>query len=525
MKKTLLSLYTLALCSSVAVAQDYNFALVKDICNGCDGRPGMMYLSDNKIFFAATSAGKTATWVTDGTEAGTQMLKQVMPNGFKAFGGKVYFNGDDGTTGSELWVTDGTPGGTNLLKDINQLPQGSSSPTEFTELNGKLYFSASDGNNGTELWVTDGTTAGTTQVKDINNGAAGSNPRYMTVMGNMVYFAAENGGDIELWKSDGTSGGTTQVKDINPIGQSNPASLVVYNNMLYFSAFDGANGRELWTSDGSEAGTTMFKDIDAGGGSSTPQLFTINNGKLFFTANTAANGRELWISDGTPSGTVMVKDIDPSTSAVGSFDMVAFNNSVYFQKSDGGANENLWMSDGTAAGTQKVTGDCYAPSQLTVFGDKLYFIGVSNDGSNTLTQLWQTNGTTAGTKMVRPAGNTVTNSLGGAELTPLGDHLYFSAKYDEGTGYELWSMYAFPTSVEAVAKHDAITIYPNPATNVLHIQKGNNVVTAVSIYAITGQMLLQTTQTDIDINMLPSGNYFVHVVANGTLSAHKLVKQ
>jgi hypothetical protein len=183
------------------------------------------------------------------------------------------------------------------------------------------------------------------------------------------------------------------------------------------------------------------------------------------------------------------------------------------------------MSDGTNAGTQKVTGDCFAPSQLTVFGDRLYFIGVSTDGPNTLTQLWQTNGTSAGTKMLQPQSNPVTNSLGGSELQPLGDHLFFSAKYVEGTGYELWSMYGFPTKVEELAKQDAITIYPNPATNMLHIQRGNSSISLVRILSITGQTLLQTQQADIDITMLPAGTYFVHIMADGNLSTHKLVKQ
>ena len=525
MKKSLLTLFTIALCSYGAKAQDYSFSLVKDICSSCDGRPGNMYEFGGKIYFSATNAGKIETWVSDGTTAGTVMLQAVSPAEFFAYNGKVYFRGDDGTNGAELWVTDCTPGGTQMLKDINTAAQASSFPENFVAFNNKLYFSASDGVNGKELFASDGTAAGTVMVKDINNGIANSNPKYFTELNGNLYFQAENANDIELWKTNGTAAGTQLVKDINPIGQSAPANLIVYNNMLYFNAYDGANGRELWVSDGSEAGTVMFKDIDAGSGASAPQLFTICNSKLFFTANTAATGRELWVSDGTEPGTVMVKDIDPTTSAIGSFEMVSFNNKVFFQKSDGGATENLWMSDGTAPGTQKVTADCYAPSQLTVFGDRLYFIGVSTDGPNTLTQLWQTNGSTAGTKMLQPQNNPVNNSLGGSNLQPLGDHLYFSAKYDEANGYELWSMYGFPTAVQQLAKEEGVNIYPNPATNALHIYKGSHNIKSVKIFSITGQSLIQTAQTDIDITGLPAGTYFVHILADGKLSAHKLVKQ
>jgi tyrosinase len=49
------------------------------------------------------------------------------------------FDGDDGTTGRELWVTDGSTAGTTLLKDINPGP-GDSSPRDFAALARKAKY-------------------------------------------------------------------------------------------------------------------------------------------------------------------------------------------------------------------------------------------------------------------------------------------------------------------------------------------------------------------------------------------------
>src|SRR5205823_2224551 len=152
--------------------------------------------------------------------AGTVLVKDIGPSGARGLyhltnvNGILYFSGHDGFVpgghGSELWRSDGTTAGTVLVKDIN--PGGSSYPSLLTPVNGTLFFRASDGIHGYELWKSDGTTAGTVMLKDINPGSASSYPRGLTNVNGTLYFDATGAipGD-ELWKSDGTTAGTTLV--------------------------------------------------------------------------------------------------------------------------------------------------------------------------------------------------------------------------------------------------------------------------------------------------------------------------
>ncbi len=86
------------------------------------------------------------------------------------FNGKYYFTGSTADAGKELWLTDGTQAGTMMVKDINP-GSGGSNPDALMVAgpkgNEKLYFAADDGEHGIELWVSDGTAAGTNMVADL----------------------------------------------------------------------------------------------------------------------------------------------------------------------------------------------------------------------------------------------------------------------------------------------------------------------------------------------------------------------
>jgi ELWxxDGT repeat protein len=401
------------------------------------------------------------------------------PSQMVAIGSTTYFAANDGVHGIELWKSDGTAAGTTLVKDIDPGSVGSG-PLWLTNVNGTLFFRAGDRVNGTELWKSDGTATGTVLVKDIRPGSASSHLTYLTNVNGTLFFSANDGTNgTELWKSDGTAAGTTLVKDIYPgtkqsywwgyggdkyyfdhPNSSSPNNLTNVNGTLFFTANDGVNARELWKSDGTAAGTVLVKDIYVGSTSSSPNNLTNVNGTLFFSARSFINEEELWKSDGTAAGTTLVKDINPGNNSSSPGNLTNVNGTLFFSANDGTNGTELWKSDGTAAGTTLVKdispgsgwmgnwyGYFYAPfssypGNLTNVNGTLFF--TAYDGTNGW-ELWKSDGTAAGTNLVKdifPGSHYVEwygyfpNSSYPGNLTNVNGTLFFTA--DDGTGTKLW---------------------------------------------------------------------------------------
>ena len=66
------------------------------------------------------------------------------PQNFTDVGSNVFFTANNAANGRELWKSDGTAAGTGLVKDI-RLGSIGSNPARLTNVNGRLMFAASDG--------------------------------------------------------------------------------------------------------------------------------------------------------------------------------------------------------------------------------------------------------------------------------------------------------------------------------------------------------------------------------------------
>ncbi|MBL8112293.1 MAG: hypothetical protein JNK60_05375, partial [Acidobacteria bacterium] len=251
------------------------------------------------LFDGLSSASGTEPWISDGTAAGTHVLKDVVPgpgSGLQseivAGGSTAYFVGGD--SWHELWKTDGTEAGTTPILEM-------SSPYYVLvgQIDGTLYFFAYSADSYRwSLWRSDGTAAGTREVRSLGDGALSRDPvNRPVVSGSRVYFA-HGEGDTRLFSSDGTHAGTLPLSlpvprvdfsavpggvafgwesgvgftDGTPegtrslgtasprLGRDRAESFVRLGSMILFSGWDADHGYELWRAD-LEGGGRMFYTV------------------------------------------------------------------------------------------------------------------------------------------------------------------------------------------------------------------------------------------------------------------------
>ncbi|MDC0710840.1 hypothetical protein POL68_20360 [Stigmatella sp. ncwal1] len=494
---------------------------------------GEMVAFNGALFFG----GYQGLWKSDGTVASQVQTFEGKVGSFATLGGALFFAGTHGSFGTELWTSDGTAAGTHLLKDLVPGPEGSLL-RELLAWNGGLYFTASTSLGTRGLWRSDGTAAGTLVLKTWAEaegsflekshsftpvgsallftvperpedffpsitwrtvgtakgtremGGAWTGTRSsqsltqpLATVGDSVYFAASDGSPGEtLWKSDGTPTGTVPLRTFSQLTEAGgsweePPDAVRVGGTLFFKAEDGAHGFELWKSDGTAFGTVLVKDIVPGPESSYVGDFTELNGVLFFTAVDALFEWSLWRSDGTEGGTFPLKKgpFSDLTVVNGTLYMtvsaeedgigaalwksdgtlegtslvkmpisgrysylsrpVAVEGTLFFSAGDGEGDVQLWKSDGTAGGTVPVkTGfDCIETLYSASLHGRVFFLAC--DATHGY-ELWRSDGTAAGTGLLKDIQPGPGNSIPHA-LTRVGERLVFVA-YDEAHGMELW---------------------------------------------------------------------------------------
>jgi ELWxxDGT repeat protein len=284
--------------------------------------PGVVLSPGLLVFAADDGVHGRELWASDGTEAGTRLVLDINPRtlpqpppdvcdnrrqtglpsnpqDFVPLGQGAVFTADDGTHGRELWWTDGTAAGTHIIRDITPGAPGSE-PAELAAFQGAVYFFGPSPVAGQALWRTDGTAAGTVLIHNLEIGGTPSWAHGLTTvpstLGGRLFFVVDN--EItgpELWTSRGTAVTTHLVTDLRPGARgSYPQALTAVGSVLVFAATDGVHGLEPWRSDGTAAGTRPLGDLNPGPDASSPGPFTRAGNFVFTGAYDPEHGREPW---------------------------------------------------------------------------------------------------------------------------------------------------------------------------------------------------------------------------------------
>jgi ELWxxDGT repeat protein len=487
-------------------------------------------------------------WRSDGTEAGTYMLKDINPDqssynspfGFIAVGNQVFFMADDSIHGYELWVTDGSTAGTKLVLDILPGVQGSGI-SKFAVLHDKLYFISSHAGVGRKLWVSDGTETGT-HVINIGTTEVISNNGLVAFNDHLIFTAREDYLNSEPWISDGTEAGTHQIKDIYPGNSQSLGPFSFYFTTpigVFFTAKDGVNGEELWFTNGDSAQTRMVKNLNPSAFESGIYMFDemenfgYANGKFYFVAHTGAtNWEELWATDGTESGTYSVKTFTGNYPGLLRL-ITEAPQGIFFRTGDEFTGLELYFSDGTEAGTRLVKDIVPGVdggldlTEMHVVGDRVYFSAGQSSFEQGV-EIWSSDGTEAGTQLLSDVYPGVEGSYPQA-LNFLNDQLMFVGTNDE-VRQGLFKIQVNTVSVkETNTSNFALQITPQPASDHVRIaaEHENQTFDRLELaYPNGARVPLQTGamhQYDLDCSQLASGLYAVLVYSGEGLTVRKMV--
>ena len=538
----------------------------------------------DKLFFTATeSTHGEELWVTDGTVEGTKMVKDIHegvnagvpagsnPKWLTAVGDKLYFVATTESSGSELWVSDGTESGTKMVKDIYPGPTGAT-PFALTAYKGKVLFFAMDEESEFMpvidptkaekwLWISDGTEAGTARIgntptKENNyDGQAGN----IVVCGDKAYFVGYDLVNNEsLWVTDGTEGGTKVLKNINPrvatdggvfktaagaidwITNVNDKWIVFRAETVKEVTGTVDVGNEIWMSDGTEAGTKWIGfDYAKGEVNGKPRQtqfapYVTYEDIVFFRADDGVHGTEPGFFD-------LSKPIEEGVNPRLIYDLNHWGKNPQYESWP----ENFYVYQGDLY--LRGNGGYFLPDSETPTAEQASGYSLWRGPLSTLDtliyqkQIWNME--------IYPGNNTDDSSW----FTEVGGKLFFAAM-DNANNKELWVIdnrdsaprkvvdlpedgspyqlidfngdlcfasestkklykYQFSTAsgMEGTERAATFKIYPNPVSEWINISSEEK-VQKVEIFSLTGSLVKSVQQQmNISVSDLPAGVYMVKI--------------
>ena len=442
-----------------------------------------------RFVFGGSANEELGVWETDGTPDGTRLLmsyprldnRVTNPGPFTTFGQDAYFAFRESGSGTELWSVDGSTRDVRRVTDIEgglrdihealltstdagivftrwpsghqpavwfnggsdqgtrpvpflfgDAPAPGSDPGPFLNWNDQIFFTASSPEYGRQLWTTNASPSGTrlsgirTDMPDYNNvsivGRLDDQFLVMTESGlvlfqpsterwspisdladgpSIVYDALADGDAAlmvarapdafpEVWLSDGTSEGTMPVTQFDSWRMTRQIGLIARlgDRFLFSANVDLSRETDLYAVDIQTGETTILMHNIGPRGNRTAAIHASADHVVISTENGLVQ------TDGTPQDT-RLWDIFAGERL---FDHVQLDELTYFRGPGNNHSGQLWVTDGTEAGTTvvkdlcKVNG-CPDLSDFMAIDNRILFI--SDD-----TEFWVSDGLEPGTRAI-----------------------------------------------------------------------------------------------------------------------------
>ncbi len=336
-------------------------------------------------------------------------------------GDTLYFSANNIYQGTELWATDGTAAGTRMVKDLNPGKPGSGIYS-IPAGGGVMYLiQTNEGSNVQTDYKTDGTAAGTVPVAHGIKGLGGQHT--VGWKGELYAFtrtAAPDG--WALSKSDGTTVTVLTTFDGQPMETFNsegsqlhlppgPSIHLGGVDKLEFTVKVKGGGVQVWQTDGTAAGTVVQQTNLAATSPTTGEVnlqpgTPIGGGQYLFVSEPVygQNTSSLWVGDAattrtlvrTFSGVVSYSSWEnPNVATTGG--KAVFTVTTPYG-SPTAADAGVWVTDGTAAGTAKLNLPTFGdrrPAQSRWFDGKVVLVVPTADPAKSTYHLFDGTTTTA----------------------------------------------------------------------------------------------------------------------------------
>ena len=324
-----------------------------------------------------------------------------------------YLNGYDKARGYEPWISDGISK-TNLIADLNSTD--SSSPSNFVKFKDKIYFFANyhtvfkhDFNRQLEVWNIDKSLKAT-KLKFAFEGQ----PKQIVASDTHLLIRTI----IATYSYDGKTVKTLTHYDF---GNFYP-QVAVKNNVFYFDAY-GANTKYLYKSDGSENNLSVVLELDNMYGSKL-KLSVLNHDLHVFQDDLHNGvGFNYWRVN---TNTFNVEE-SYNVADKRFYDTKIGGNKLYYstQKGiytlDGG--ENVLVNKYNA----NSFGSIYYVPKFIKIKDKTYFSVMNNN----IEELWISDGSSEGTKLIKKLSNNV------VDFSYIDETILFSYSFGEENIYKV----------------------------------------------------------------------------------------